>query len=495
MNQPNSPSPSSSPTPAAPICVARGDGIGPEIMDATLRLLHEAGAKLDVSEIRIGKSVYDEGHTSGMAPEAWEVIRQTGTMLKAPITTPQGKGVKSLNVTLRKTLGLYANIRPNRAYAPYVPTHHPDMDLIIVRENEEDTYAGIEHQQTREVTQCLKLITRPGCERLIRHAFAYARAKGRHKLTCMIKDNIMKHTDGLFHQVFDEIAAEYPDLESESMIIDIGAAKLARNPEMFDVIVAPNLYGDILSDIAAEVAGSVGLAGSANLGTRSAMFEAIHGSAPDIAGQDKANPSALIKAATMMLAHVGQGEVAARIENALLATLEDGMHTADIASDLSVEVCGTHAFTDAVIHRLGQTPERLGVVEPAEAPAPVPPPAKSQKNREVKTLTGVDVFLDWEGASRDPDMLGPALEEAAGEALALKMITNRGVKVYPDGQPETFCTDHWRCRFVARNGGAVPAREVVLLQFALVSRGFDVIKTENLYEFDGHKGYSLGQGE
>jgi isocitrate dehydrogenase len=481
----------------AHICIAKGDGIGPEIMEATLRILEAAGAKLQTSEIRIGKSVYEAGHTSGMEPEAWDVIRETGIMLKAPITTPQGGGVKSLNVTLRKTLGLYANIRPNRAYAPFVPTHHPKMDLVIVRENEEDTYAGIEHQQTREVTQCLKLISRPGCERLIRYAFEYAKAQGRRKLTCMTKDNIMKLTDGLFHQVFEEIAPDYPDLETDHMIIDIGAARLANQPEAFDVIVAPNLYGDIISDIAAEVAGSVGLAGSANLGQKTAMFEAIHGSAPDIAGQDKANPSALLKGAVMMLVHIGQGDVAARVENALLATIEDGIHTADIASDLSREVVGTRAFTNAVIERLGQVPQTLGAVDyPASASGTQMPAADSKASRpREKTLTGMDIFLDWDANPRDPNDLGPALEAKATEALKLKMITNRGVKVYPDGHPETFCTDHWRCRFVSRSGGALTSRDLVDLQAAVVDGGFDIIKTENLYEFDGQKGYSLGQGE
>lgn len=478
-----------------PVCIARGDGIGPEIMDATLRILEAAGARLDFREIRIGKSVYEEGISSGMEPSAWEVIRSTGVMLKAPITTPQGGGVKSLNVTLRKTLGLYANIRPNRAYAPFVPTHHPEMDVVIVRENEEDTYAGIEHRQTEEVTQCLKLITRPGCERLIRYAFAHARALGRRRVTCMTKDNIMKLTDGLFHRVFDEVAADYPDLEAEHMIIDIGAARLARNPAGFDVIVAPNLYGDILSDIAAEVAGSVGLVGSANLGRKAAMFEAIHGSAPDIAGQNKANPSALLKAAILMLGHVGQGEIGARIENAWLCTLEDGVHTADIASGLTRSQVGTREFAAAVIERLGRAPQRLAEAQaPASASAPVEareaavPPA-------AKRLEGVDVFLDWEGAARDPAMLGPALEEASTEALRLRMITNRGVKVYPGGHPETFCTDHWRCRFQAAEGREPEAMDPVHLQFALVARGFKVIKTENLYAFDGHPGYSLGQGQ
>jgi isocitrate dehydrogenase len=479
------------------ICVARGDGIGPEIMEATLHILREAGAQLDITEIGIGLNVYQEGISSGVAPDAWDKIRDHQVLLKAPITTPQGGGVKSLNVTLRKTFGLYANIRPCRSYAPFVHTHHPEMDLVIVRENEEDTYAGIEHQQTREVTQCLKLITRPGCEKIIRHAFAFTKQQGRKKLTCMTKDNIMKHTDGLFHQVFDEIAKDYPDIETEHMIIDIGSARLATRPGSFDVIVAPNLYGDIISDIAADVAGSVGLAGSANLGRTVSMFEAIHGSAPDIAGQNIANPSALLRGACMMLVHLGQREVAEKVENAWLKTIEDGMHTADIFTEKSAQKLGTKEFAQAVVDRLGQEPTTF---DPVHYPVTEgldlsEADATSTGPLSVKTMDGVDFFLDWIGEAKDPAVLGPALEAAVCEPFKLKMITNRGVKVYPDGHPETFCTDHWRCRFVARDGSSVSLKQIATLHMTLVEAGFDVIKSENLCRFDGERAYSLGQGE
>src|SRR6185369_10048773 len=252
--------------PTVPITVAYGDGIGPEIMEATLHILKEGGAKLAIEKIDIGEKVYLAGNTSGIEASAWDSLRITKVFLKAPITTPQGGGYKSLNVTVRKTLGLYANVRPCVSYHPYIQTKHPGMDVVIVRENEEDLYAGIEHRQTEEVYQCLKLISRPGSEKIIRYAFEYARRNNRKKVTCFSKDNIMKFTDGLFHKVFDEIGAEYPEFEKEHWIVDIGAAKLADTPEAFDVIIMPNLYGDILSDVAAQIAGSVGLAGSANIG-------------------------------------------------------------------------------------------------------------------------------------------------------------------------------------------------------------------------------------
>lgn len=314
----------------------------------------------------------------------------------------------------------------------------------------------------------------------------------------MIKDNIMKLTDGLFHKVFNEIAEEYPDLATDHMIIDIGAARLAANPEQFDVIVAPNLYGDILSDIAAEVAGSVGLAGSANFGQTASLFEAIHGSAPDIAGQDIANPSALIRGANMMLVHLGYNQIAETIENALLKTIEDGIHTADIYSKESTEKVGTQAFTKAVIDRLGQSPERLPVKQ-FKASAKIPQTDKQSfdnSGRKAKQLMGIDIFLHWNKDSRDPNVLGAALENAATDPLFLKMITNRGVKVYPEGLKETFCTDHWRCRFLNKSTEKpLKSDDVINLQRTLNGKGFDIIKTENLYSFDGKRAYSLGQGE
>ena len=284
-----------------PVAVAEGDGIGPEITAATLHVLKEAGAHIDIHPIEIGEKVYLQGYQTGIVPETWATIRHCKGFLKAPITTPQGGGFKSLNVTIRTTLGLYANVRPCISYFPFVATKHPNMDVVIIRENEEDLYTGIEYRQSRDTYHALKIITRPGCERIVRYAFEYAKAHHRKKVTCFSKDNILKLSDGLFHKVFDEIAAEYPDIQNEHWIVDIGAAKLADTPEVFDVIVMANLYGDILSDVAAQIAGSVGLAGSANIGEHCAMFEAIHGSAPRRAGQNLANPSGMLLAGVLML--------------------------------------------------------------------------------------------------------------------------------------------------------------------------------------------------
>ena len=481
-------------TSPARIAVARGDGIGPEIMDATLRLLDAAGASLDVTDVRLGKEVYESGIASGVDPDAWGVLQDRGVLLKAPITTPRGGGYKSLNVTLRKSLGLFANVRPAVAYHPFVSTRHPGMDVLMLRENEEDLYAGIEHRQTDEVVQCLKLISRPGSEKIVRFAFEEAQAQGRHKVTALVKDNIMKLTDGLFAKVFDEVAADYPDIEHEQMIVDIGAARLADTPETFDVVVTTNLYGDILSDVTAQLTGSVGLAPSANVGEHAALFEAIHGSAPDIAGRGIANPSGLILAAVMMLQHVAQNDVAERLHNAWLTTLEAGIHTGDIfRTDVSKDRVNTAGFTDAVIERLGEEPRHLAPARYAGHKAPVVRGA-TPRAPQTKELLGVDVFADWRERDRDPHALAEMLRAQRGP-FELKVITNRGVMVWPEGLPETFKTDHWRCRFLADAGGAVERRAVVDLLGRLVDAGIDVIKTENLYAFDGEQGFSQAQGQ
>jgi isocitrate dehydrogenase len=479
-----------------PITVAYGDGIGPEIMDATLRIITAAGAKIKTEVIEIGEKVYLGGNSAGIAPEAWESLRRTKVFLKAPITTPQGGGFKSLNVTTRKTLGLFANIRPCISYHPYVKTKHPIMDIVIVRENEEDLYAGIEHQQTDEVTQTLKLISRPGTEKIVRYAFEYAKAYNRKKVTCFSKDNIMKLTDGLFHKIFDEIAKEYPEIENEHWIVDIGAAKMADTPEVFDVIVMPNLYGDVLSDVAAQITGSVGLAGSANIGEGYAMFEAIHGSAPRRAGQNMANPSGLLLGAVQMLVHIGQGDVASKVHNAWLRTMEDGVHTYDIfKEDTSKEKVGTKEFGDAVIARLGQNPQSLKKVEYLTGKTISVKASPTIKGK--KELVGVDIFLHWTEANgnKDANVLGDAITKIKEGDLGLYMITNRGLKVYPNGFPETFCTDHWRCRFQKPNDAPVHYKEVLALMSKITDAGFDIIKTENLCTFNGEKGFSMGQGQ
>jgi len=481
-----------------PITVAHGDGIGPEIMEACLHVLKEAGAQIDIETIQVGEKVYLSGNNSGIAPGAFESLRRTRVFYKAPITTPQGSGFKSINVTTRKMFGLYANVRPCIAYAPFVDTKHGGMDLVIVRENEEDLYAGIEHRQTEEVYQCLKLISRPGSEKIVRYAFEYARQNKRKKVTCFTKDNIMKMTDGLFHKVFDEIAAQYPDITNEHWIVDIGAAKMADTPEAFDVIVLPNLYGDILSDVAAQIAGSVGLAGSANIGESCAMFEAIHGSAPRRAGQNLANPSGLLLGGVMMIVHIGQPEVAERVHNAWLRTIEEGIHTYDIYEEgISKQKVGTREFAEAVVAHLGQSPETLkpvsyltgsGVVAGSNT-VTVHEPSK-------RGLVGVDLFI-YVPNDRNPKKIGDAVRTLDGGGLQLKLMSNRGQKIYPVEVVETLCTDHWRCRYFSPEGEKTPIApsQIVELLNRFIAAGYDFIKMENLYTFDGVNGFTAVQGE
>ncbi|QKK02047.1 MAG: NADP-dependent isocitrate dehydrogenase [Pseudomonadota bacterium] len=479
-----------------PVVLAEGDGIGPEITEATCRVLEAAGAAVELVPVNIGEACYRQGVSSGIPAEAWELIRRHRVLLKGPITTPQGGGYKSLNVTLRKTLGLFANVRPCRSLHPVLPSRHPGMDVLIVRENEEDTYAGIEHRQTAEVTQCLKLISRPACERIAHYAFELARLQGRRKVTCMTKDNIMKVTDGLFHRVFDEIAENYPDIEAEHLIIDIGTALLADRPERFDVILAPNLYGDILSDVAAQITGSVGLGGSANIGEGCAMFEAVHGSAPDIAGQDRANPSGLLLAACEMLRYLGDVDSAQRIHNAWLVTLEDGVHTTDIhRPGWSRAPVGTREFAARICANLGRQPQLQTAFAPGELPR-FNQAWQPTRPRPGKTLDGVDVFLDYDEDGREAARLAGRLNAASeGLPLTLRLITNRGVKVWPDGLPETRCTDHWRCRFRASEGQHPVHGDILDLLRRIDAAGLDFIKTEHLYQFDGVPGFSLAQGE
>ncbi len=478
-----------------PITVAHGDGIGPEIMNATLQILDAAGAALDIETIEIGEKVYLRGNSAGIEPSSWDSLLRTKVFLKAPITTPQGGGFKSLNVTTRKTLGQYANVRPCVSYHPFIDTKHPNMDVVIVRENEEDLYAGIEYQLTPEVMSCIKLISRPGSEKIVRYAFEYARRHNRKKVTCFMKDNIMKMTDGLFHKVFDEIAVEYPDIEKEAWIVDIGAAKMADTPEAFDVIVMPNLYGDILSDVAAQIAGSVGLAGSANIGEKCAMFEAIHGSAPRRAGQNLANPSGLLLGAVLMLVHIDQPEAAERVHNAWLRTIEDGIHTYDVFTEgVSTQKVGTKEFACAVIARLGQKPNTLKPVAYAKRPpaeAAKPAGAAGAQSSGPMELKGIDVFVYW--PSRNPNDLAAAMEKLAGDGLTLQMIDNRGVKVWPAGRAETFCTDSFRCRFVSE-GSADMVKCIGLLK-RVAEAGIEIASTQSLRTIGGQAAYTLAQGQ
>lgn len=474
-----------------PITVALGDGIGPDIMTAALSILEAGGAQIEPEYIEIGEKVYLRGISAGIEESSWASLRKTKVFYKAPITTPQGGGYKSLNVTVRKTLGQFANVRPCVSLHPFVKTNFPGMDVVIIRENEEDLYAGIEYKLSDDVYQSVKLISRPGSERIIRYAFEYARRNGRKKVTCMSKDNIMKMADGCFHGIFKEVAKEYPEITADHMIIDIGTARIAARPTDYDVVVTLNLYGDIISDVAAEVTGSVGLAPSANIGEHVAMFEAIHGSAPTMS-PDSANPSGVLLAGVMMLVHIGQADVASRVHNAWMKTLEDGIHTKDVFREgISKEKVGTKAFAEAVIARMGQMPATLPAANYKNVSGKATPDI-SPRITTNKKLVGVDFYV----VSLDtPDALAKKLQPLEADGLKLTLIDNRGVKVWPDGHKETFCTDAYRARFLTDNDAAT-TNEAVL---ALINRinGVELVfsKIEMLNYFGSERGFTLGQGE
>lgn len=484
-----------------PVTAAMGDGIGPEIMGATLRILEAAGAPIEPQFVEIGEKVYLSGETSGISREAWETILRNRVFLKAPITTPQGGGYKSLNVTIRKTLGLYANVRPTRTLDPVIPSRYPGMDLVIIRENEEDLYAGIEYTHSPEVCLALKVMTWPGCERIIRYAFEYARAHGRRRVTCMTKDNILKVTDGLFHKIFEEIAKDYPEITADHWIIDIGMAKITDTPADFDVIVMPNLYGDIASDVAAQISGSVGMAGSANIGDEYAMFEAIHGSAPRRAGQNLANPSALLQAAILMLLHIGAQGAAETIQNAWLRTLEDKVFTYDLArkaKEFGIEgftQVGTSEFASAVIERLGKTPTVFPKADYSRVAGAQFKPAPLSDVREKRMeLKGVDIWIRHSG--RSADELGNAVSSLAGPEFTLVLLSNRGQRVYPGTSETVFCTDLWTARFQAREGYTDRGNSAIrALLSRLESAGYLWTSVQNLYDLEGVRGYSLAQGQ
>ncbi len=492
------------------ITIAYGDGIGPELMDSAIKILQASGAKLHFNVIEVGEGIYKKGFNSGLMPSAWEELRNTKIMLKAPITTPQGGGYKSLNVTLRKKLGLYANVRPVTSLYPYINSKHHSMDVAIIRENEEDLYMGVEHKQTANSQQCLKLITNTGSEKIIRYAFEYAIKNNRKKVTCFSKDNIMKITDGAFHKIFDEVAQEYPNIESDHYIICTGSARLAARPEIFDVIVTSNLYGDIISDIAAEIAGSVGIAGSANIGDEYAMFEAIHGSAPSRAGQDKANPTGFIQAAIMMLVHIGQIEQANKIRNALFKTIEDGIHTYDIYNKkTSSKKVGTKEFTNSIIDRLGQEPAKLPISNFKEIDE------NSTKRTNIyreevakdKELIGFDLFIDWQDEFED---LISFINIIESEKLEIKIITAKGLIMWPiiDKQDQNiYPKGQTILRFIGKGIVGKTSNQIIntkktiehddiinMLQ-VFSDKKVDFIKYEGLYTFGGKAGYSSAQGE
>jgi isocitrate dehydrogenase len=487
------PTPVFAPVVPRTVVVIPGDGIGPEVTAATLRVLAALDTQLDFVTAEAGGAVFAKGIKSGVTQETIDAIATHRVVLKGPLATPIGKGEKSANVTLRKLFETYGNVRPVREL-PGVPTLYAGkgVDLVIVRENVEDLYGGIEHMQTPGVAQSLKLVTRKGCEKIVRLAFEVARSEGRGRVTCATKANILKLTEGMLQRVFDEVAPEYPDLVAEQMLVDNCAHQLVIAPEQFEVIVMTNMNGDILSDLASGLGGGLGFAPSANLGADCAIFEAVHGTAPGIAGQDKANPVAQMLSAVMMLRYLGRFEAANAMENAILVALEEGVHTADLAR--GKPAVGTQGFADAVIARLGRRSDTWAVrsAQPMRFPPPTSPAVAV--HAKERTVVGCDVFTEWGGTA---EALGHALEAAvSGSAMRLLMISNRGTQVYPaTGGAQTDAVDHWRCRFVPRDAAAPVTDAHILELLARVGGTCPWMHVEKLQVFDGVDGFTKAQGQ
>jgi isocitrate dehydrogenase len=481
------------------IAVAKGDGIGPEIMDAVLDIFKAAKTDLDYQFVDMGKWVFDKGFSNGMTPEAQQTIEELGILFKGPMETPKGKGVKSVNVTARKTWNTYANKRV------FQTLHGVDtvfskagipIDITIVRENIEDTYGGIEHMLTHDVALSRRFITRPGSLQVIRYAFEMAKKKNARRITCGHKANIMKITDGLFLECFYEVAKEYPELKADDVIVDDLCMKLVTRPDLFDVVVLTNLQGDIVSDLCAGLVGGLGFAPSANIGDHICIFEAVHGTAPDIAGKNIANPTALLLSGITMLRHLGLMENAAIIENALLYTLESGVHTGDFG-DKSTPSVNTTQFAQAIVSNFGKTP-RAGA-KPILPNKPITPthfkleknPLIMTKEMEDEKIVGVDLFIE---SAEQPNAVAEKCLSQTGDQFKLITISNRGTQVWPKGSVFTNIVNQYRCRFESINDAPRTQDDVMALTQRM-SKDFKICSTELLNMWGDKKAYSLAQGQ
>ncbi len=481
------------------IAVAKGDGIGPEIMDAVLTIFNAAKVPLRYEFVDMGKWVFDKGFSNGMTPEAQQKIEAFGILFKGPMETPKGKGVKSVNVTARKTWNTYANKRVFQTLSGVETVFSKagiPIDITVVRENIEDTYGGVEHMLTHDVALSRRFITRPGSEQVIRYAFEMAKKKAAKRITCGHKANIMKITDGLFLEVFYEVSKEYPELKADDVIVDDLCMKLVTRPDVFDTIVLTNLQGDIVSDLCAGLVGGLGFAPSANIGDHICIFEAVHGTAPDIAGKNIANPTALLLSGISMLRHLGLMECAAMIENALLYTLEIGTHTGDFG-DKTKPSLNTTDFANAIISNFHKSP-RLGA-KPMLADMPITQtvfkldknPMLESKEEHKESIIGVDLFIE---SNLQPLMLANKCMRHAGLKFKLVSVSNRGTQVWPTGSIYTNLVNQYNARFESVDGMPLNQTDIIGL-YVSMSGDFKVCSHELLNLWGDKKAYSLAQGQ
>lgn len=481
------------------IAVAKGDGIGPEIMDAVLSIFKAAQVPLEYQFVDMGKWVFDKGYSNGMTPEAQQTIETLGILFKGPMETPKGKGVKSVNVTARKTWNTYANKRVFQTLSGVDTVFSKagiPVDITIVRENIEDTYGGIEHMLTHDVALSRRFITRPGSLQVIKYAFEMAKKKNARRITCGHKANIMKITDGLFLEVFYEVAKEYPELKADDVIVDDLCMKLVTRPDLFDVVVLTNLQGDIVSDLCAGLVGGLGFAPSANIGDYICIFEAVHGTAPDIAGKNIANPTALLLSGIAMLRHLGIMEKAVTIENALLYTLEQGIHTGDFG-DKSKPPVNTTDFSSAIVGNFGQVP-KLGAKPPQADMYMTQTHFKLDKNAMMESkeianekICGVDFFIE---SNEQPTIIANKCLRHAGVKFKLVSISNRGTQVWPTGSVYTNLVNQYNVRFESIDDFPLTQQDVLGLYISL-SGNYKICSSELLLMWGDKKAYSLAQGQ
>lgn len=481
------------------IAVAKGDGIGPEIMDAVLKIFEAENVPLTYEFVEMGKWVFDKGYSNGMTSKAKETIEELGILFKGPMETPKGKGVKSVNVTARKTWNTYANKRV------FKTLHGVDtvfskagipIDITVVRENIEDTYGGIEHMLTQDVTLSRRFITRPGSLQVIKYAFEMAMKKTSKRITCVHKANIMKITDGLFLECFYEVAKEFPELKADDVIVDDLCMKLVTKPDLFDVLVLTNLQGDIVSDLCAGLIGGLGFAPSANIGDHICIFEAVHGTAPDIAGKNIANPTALLLSGISMLQHLGLMKHAAIIENALLFTLESGVHTGDFGDKNQASV-NTTQFAETIITNLGKIPSLGAKQLLPNLPITVTDfklgenPMLISGEKKKGKIVGVDMFIESE---EQPDAVAKKCECHAGLKFKLINLSNRGTQVWPTGSVYTNLVNQYNARFEAIGENELDQQDTIEL-YSRLSADFKICSLELLNAWGDVKGYSLAQGQ
>jgi isocitrate dehydrogenase len=474
------------------VTVIPGDGIGPEVVRSAQAIVEATGAEVEWEERLAGAEVFKQGLPSGVPPETMESLVRTRVALKGPLETPVGFGEKSVNVTLRKLYETYANVRPVREM-PGVRTPYSGrgIDLVMVRENVEDLYAGIEHMQTPGVAQCLKLISEKGCEKIVRFAFELAVAEGRQTVHCATKANIMKLTEGTLKRVFERVAPEYPGIEANHIIVDNCAHQLVKRPEQFDVIVTTNMNGDILSDESSALVGGLGFAPSANIGNEVAIFEAVHGSAPKYAGKNVINPTAVILTSVLLLRHLGEFEAAEAIEHAVFVTMESGILTRDVVGDEAAT--STSDYTQAIIGNLGKRSDTWQVRDYKPIRLPELPREADYVKPSERAVVGLDVFVESPLSSSE---LGASLMELTADTkLSLVMISSRGTKLFPPTGAIADELDHWRCRFIIKeNPGDLPDDDVHDLLVRISSR-HRWMHIEKLQEFDGELGFTRDQGE